>query len=107
MLHGVRLRRDVWRFASAAGFTGLTDFFVALFQFVQLFVGKLLDIDKIVIGWMVRAGQLIQLQVQRLGITILGVLNEKDHKKRNDSSACVDDELPSVRKMKERPAHGP
>jgi hypothetical protein len=45
--------------------------------------------------------------VKGLGVTVLRVLNEEDHKKRNDRGASINDELPGVRKMKERPAYGP
>ena len=48
-------------FSSAAGFTCFADFFVTLFQLIQLFIGKFLDIDEIVIGRMMRADEFIQL----------------------------------------------
>src|SRR5258708_1119172 len=101
------LYRDFGALAVAAGFTGDADFFVALFQVVQLFVGKFLDIDEIVTRRVVGADKFVQLQVERLGVSILRVLDEKDHKESNDGGAGVNDELPGVRKMEERAACSP
>jgi len=56
---------------------------------------------------MVWADQFVQLQVQGFGITILRVLNEEYDKERDDCGACINDELPGVREVKERPARSP
>ncbi|SRR5579871_587096 len=100
-------RHDLRWIACAARFTGLADFFVPLFQFVQLFIGKFLDINEIVIRWVMRTDEFVELQVKGFGVTILRVLDEEDDEKRNDGCACVNDELPGVRKMEERAACGP
>lgn len=93
--------------ACAARFASFADSFILFFQRVKLFIGKLLDIDEIIIGGMVRAYQLIELQMQRLGVTVLRVLDQKDDQKRNDGCAGINNELPGVRKMKERAADRP
>src|SRR3954462_3232349 len=101
------LNRDLGRFAGPSRFAGLADFLVTLFQLIQLFVGKLLDIDKIVVCRMVRTNEFVKLQVQRLGVAVLRVLDEEDHKKRNDFGAGINDELPGIREMEKWPARGP
>ena len=55
----------------------------------------------------VRADEFVQLQVQRLGVTVLGVLDEENHQEGDDRRTGIDDELPGVREMKERAAGGP
>jgi len=51
----------------------------------------------------------IKLQVNRFGVAVLRVLNQKDHQEGDDRRARVDDELPSVRIVKhwagDRPRH--
>ena len=41
------------------------------------------------------------------GIAVLGVLNQEHHQECDDGRAGIDDELPSVRKMKRWSGHGP
>src|SRR5947207_288037 len=45
--------------------------------------------------------------MQRLGVTVLGVLDEKDHQKRDNVGNAVDDQLPRIRKVKIRPSQRP
>src|SRR4029077_7467779 len=42
-----------------------------------------------------------------LGVTILGVLNQKHHEKRDDGGRGIDDQLPCVGEMKCRPGDEP
>src|SRR5262249_28363903 len=37
-----------------------------------------------------------------LGVTVLGVLNQKHHEERDDCRGGIDDQLPGVREMKSR-----
>lgn len=90
----------LYLFACAAGFAGFADPLVALFQLVQLFIRKFLDVDEIVIRRMMRADEFVQLQVQSLGVSVLSVLDEKDDEKRNDTGAGIDHQLPGIRIMK-------
>ena len=43
-----------------------------------------------------RPNQFVEFRLNSCPIAILCVLNDEDHKKRNDRRACVDDELPSI-----------
>jgi hypothetical protein len=95
------------RLGSPAGFTGFADFLVTFFQLVELFIGKLLDVDKIVVRRVMRADKFVQLQVQGFSVPVLRVLDEKYDEKSNDGSAGIYDELPGIREMEEWPAHGP
>src|SRR6202040_2886090 len=53
------------------------------------------------------ADQFIKLQVDRFGVAILGILNEKNHEESDDGSASVNDELPGIGEMKGRPRQPP
>src|SRR3979409_1349548 len=58
------------------------------------------------------ANKFIELHLDRSGVTILRILNQENHQKRNDSCSSVDDKLPCVREMEERTRdcpdhHGP
>ena len=94
--------RDFFRWSSlcnfrSSGFAFPTDGSVAFFQGVEFLVGKLLDVDEIVIRGMVRADQLVQLQVQSFRVTVLRVLDQEDHQECDDRGPSIDDELPGVR----------
>ena len=45
--------------------------------------------------------------MEGFGVTVLSVLNEKDHQERNDRRARIHDELPRVREVKEWTTHSP
>ena len=45
----------------------------------QLFVGKFLQIDKLVSSVFKGSNYFVELQMSRFGIAILRILNEKDH----------------------------
>ena len=51
--------------------------------------------------------QLVELQLERLGIPILRVLDHEDHQKRHDRGACVDHELPGIRPAEKRAGYSP
>ena len=46
--------------------------------------------------------ELIKFCLNSRAIPVLGILNDEDHKKRDDAGPGVDDELPSVGEMKQR-----
>jgi hypothetical protein len=54
-----------------------------------------------------RPYQFIELRLYRRTITILGVLNQKHHEKRDDRSASVDHQLPAIGILKQRAGNGP
>ena len=43
-----------------------------------------------------RADKLVQLCLQRGTVSVLGILDKKDHQECDDGGPCVDDELPGV-----------
>ena len=51
--------------------------------------------------------QFIQIQVDRFCITVLRVLNQKDHEKRDNGGVGIDDELPSIGIVKEWAGESP
>src|SRR4029078_12551304 len=59
-------------------------------------VAEVLDVHHLIACCSDGEDELIELQVDRLGVAILRVLNEKDHQERHDRRACVDDELPCI-----------
>ena len=90
----VRPLRLVYR-AAANAFELALDLF-------QLLVSAILQIDQLVPRPFLRADQLIELQVQRLGVAVLRVLDQEHHQERHDRRPGVDDQLPRIRKVKER-----
>jgi hypothetical protein len=76
-------------------------------QVVQLGIGRVLEVDQPIARRMRRPEQLVQLQMNRLRVVVLRVLNQKDHQERDDSGAGVDDELPRVGEVKERARDAP
>jgi hypothetical protein len=75
----------------------LLDFgFGLFFQAHQRIPGGLVDPD-----------QFVELELERLRVAILSVLDNEDHKKRHDRRARIDDELPGIGPVKEGARHRP
>ena len=53
------------------------------------------------------SNQLVELEVQRRAIAVLRVLDKKHHQERDDRRARIDDQLPGVRILKNRPGRRP
>src|SRR5437016_5860985 len=53
--------------------------FVALLQFMQFLVRQVFYINQVIAGRAVGADQFIQLQVEGLVVTVLGLLDQEDH----------------------------
>ena len=51
------------------------------------------------------ADEFIQLQVHRLAVPVLRVLDEEHHQKGYDGGRCVYEELPRVAETEDRPRH--
>lgn len=79
-------------------------FFGQEFQFL---VRHVFEIDQLLASAPNGTDHFIKLKVHRLGITVLGALNEEDHDKGYDGRARVDYQLPRIRKMKEGPGRRP
>jgi hypothetical protein len=50
----------------------------------------------------VGADEFVELYMHRLGVAVLGVLDEEDHQKGDDGRAGIDHELPSVAEVEKR-----
>jgi len=77
------------------------------FEFLKLFVRKLLEIDKLIARVFDRTNQFVQFEMHCFSVTVLRVLNQKYHQKRDDGRGGVNDELPGVGKMKDRSRQEP
>ena len=75
----------------------------SLLQFVQISLIEFLEIEQLVARMADCADDFIELHLQRLGVSVLRALNEKDHQERDDRGACVDDKLPRVAEAEIRP----
>src|ERR1041385_5603680 len=81
--------------------------FEFVFQLCEFLVGKFLKIDQFIPRTFHCPDQLVEFQMNRLCIPVLGVLNNKDHQERYDRGAGINDELPGVGEMEERPGRAP
>jgi hypothetical protein len=90
---------------SALGFR-LASFRVNAFEFrfqsVEFRFGKVFQIHKARPRFGERADQLVQFKMQSAGVTVLSVLNQKDHQERDNGRARIDDQLPGIGKSEER-----
>ena len=69
-------------------------------EFLEFLVRKILEIDEFITRVFDRANEFVQFQMNRFGVAVLRILNQKHHQKRNDGRGRVNNELPSVGKMK-------
>ena len=73
-------------------------------EFVLL---QLLQVQQRIMCTVNGTDELIQLDLQRLGIAILCILNQKHHQERDNRGPGVDHELPGVTEVEERAGHDP
>ena len=84
-----------------------TYFFISYRKLIQVQIGKILDVDHLVLGLVDGVDKLIQFQVDRPSIPTLSVLDQEDHQERDDRSTRIDHELPSVGVMIKRSCDHP
>ena len=70
------------------------------FEFLELFIGEIFKIDKVISRTFKRADHLVQFEMHGFGVTILSVLNQEYHQEGDNGRGGVDDQLPRVGKMK-------
>jgi len=75
-------------------------------DFVELFITKVFDTYE-GIARSTHADQFVQFDLNGCAISVLRILNKKDHQKRHNCCAGVDDQLPRIREVKNRPAYCP
>ncbi len=80
---------------------------ILLLELVQLPVRVLFDVNEVITGSLEGFDQLVELEMHRPGVAVLGVLDQEDHQKRGDGCGGVDHELPGIGKMEEGPGNRP
>ena len=75
-------------------------FFIPAVQFFQFQIAKGFNINHVIPRFVDRPNQLVQLQIDRSRVTILSVLYQEDHEKRDNRRPGVDDELSQERPEK-------
>jgi hypothetical protein len=78
----------------------------SLANFVEFFVGEVLNADERILRC-AHPNEFIQLDLDRGAISILRILYEKNHQKRDDRSPRVYDELPSIGIIEDRAGYCP
>ena len=85
--------------------TGRT-FFALATQIIEFFVRQMLDAD-VNVFCRTCADQLVELDLDGRAITVLRILNQKDHQEGDDGRARVDHELPGVGIVEQRAGKRP
>ena len=80
---------------------------VEAMQGLQLVFAQVFDVDEPVAGAGHGGDQLVELQLNRQRVLVLGALDQEHHQERDDRRARVDHELPAVGKAKQRTAWRP
>src|SRR6185437_4069666 len=78
------------------------DFAECVLQSHQLLFRHFLEIEKAVSRRSVNANEFVELQLHRLSVAVLAVLNQEDHQKGHDGRSGIDDQLPRIGKSEER-----
>src|SRR5687767_5399748 len=73
----------------------------------ELFFLEILQVEQRVVRALRGTDQLVELELHRLGIAVLGVLDDEHHQERDNGRGGVDDELPGVAEAEERSAQAP
>src|SRR5262245_56456347 len=76
---------------------------VALADAYQVVLLQLLEIQQRVLSAFDRTDQLVQLDLDRPAVAVLGVLDQEDHKEGDDRGAGVYHQLPRVAEAEDRP----
>jgi hypothetical protein len=70
-------------------------------------LGEVFQIGQFVARSFIDPDQLVEFEMQRCTIVVLRVLDKKHHQERDDRGARIDDQLPGIGKLKNRPGHRP
>ena len=77
------------------------------FEFLELFIGEIFKIDKVISRTFKRADHLVQFEMHGFGVTILSVLNQEYHQEGDNGRGGIYDQLPSIGEMKRRAGEDP
>src|SRR5436190_7977413 len=100
-LHRMRMRK-IMLFARK-----LRELAVIALQSLQVLFRQRFHFDQSIAGAVEGGDDLVQLEVNGERVLVLGALNQKHHQERDDGRSSVDDQLPGVREMKDRPQNRP
>ena len=67
---------------------------LALVEVIELLVAEAAGMDDLVVGLLESEEQLVQLHLERLRISVLGVLQHDHHQQRHEGHAAGDEQLP-------------
>src|ERR1051325_350545 len=73
----------------------------------ELLILEVLEVEQRVVRALGRADQLVELDLDRLGVAVLRVLDEEHHEEGDDRGRSVDHELPGIAEAEERPGKRP
>jgi hypothetical protein len=74
---------------------------------LEFLLGTELDARQAIPGIAGGPNELIELEMNRLRIAVLGGLDKEDHQERDNSRSSIDDQLPGVTEVKRGTANGP
>ena len=74
---------------------------------VHLLVRRAIEVDELVAGVGQRPDDLVELERDRLGLAVGGVLDHEHHPERDDGRGRVDEQLPGVGEPEQRSGHHP
>ena len=80
---------------------------IVLVHVFELLQRQVLGHRDSVLGALHRNDQFGELELQRHGVAVLGMLKEKDHQEGDDRGRGIDDELPSIAVPEQGSGHGP
>ena len=70
-------------------------FFTLLAQLFNFFLGQMFNANESVFD-LSYPNKFVQLDLNSCTVSVLRILDQKDHQKRNDRRARIDDKLPSI-----------
>src|SRR6185295_6121658 len=76
-------------------------------NFIQVFRTEVLKVQQCIVRTLRGADHFVEFQLNGCTITVLRMLHQKHHEKRDDCCSGIDDELPCIAKMKNRAGQGP
>ncbi len=70
--------------------------FVVIFNVLQLLFCQIFKIEKEIVSLLLDTNKFIKFNLNRCCITILRILNQKNHQKGDNGCPCINDKLPGI-----------
>src|SRR5260221_14387032 len=80
---------------------------IVIAELIEAALRQVLEIEQGILSPQIGTDELVDLDLQRLGIAVLRILDDEDHQKGDDRRRRIDGKLPHVRKTEERSAQRP